>query len=100
MWAVLGQQLFCCTINPLVSLSHPGAVVVAEGLAGREQMVLVLPRAGRQHMRGAQSAEGETNTLGSSTSFSLDRWPRHTGVQTPISMWLICGQRAWVERQL
>lgn len=83
--AVLLYHICLCLTLPLSS-----AVVVVEGFLVREHMVLVL----------AQSAEGETDALGSSASFSLDRWPRHTGVQTPISMWPICGRRAWVERQL
>lgn len=33
-----------------------------EGFVGREQLVLGLPPAGRQHLRGAQSAEGEAYT--------------------------------------
>lgn len=37
-------------------------MVLAEGFVGREQMVLEFPPAGRQHMRGVQSAEGETYT--------------------------------------
>lgn len=93
--AVLLHHICLC-----LTLALTSTAVVAEGFLRREQMVLVLPCAGRQHMRGAQSTEGETDMWGSSTSFSLDRWPRHTGVQTPISMWPICGQRAWVERQL
>lgn len=60
--AVLRQQLLLCHVCLCLTVPLASAAVVAEGFVGREQMVLVLPPAGRQHVRGAQSAEGETYT--------------------------------------